>query len=50
VIRSELRAEYENVHGTHRALWPAQHPGVVLYAVPSSARGVPGLPVVRCDQ
>jgi hypothetical protein len=28
--REELRAEYEDVHGTDRALQPAQHPGVVL--------------------
>jgi hypothetical protein len=35
--REELRAEYEDVHGTDRALWPAQHPGVVLDAVLSSA-------------
>jgi hypothetical protein len=37
--REELRAEYEDVHGTDRALWPAQHPGVVLDAVLSSAHG-----------
>jgi hypothetical protein len=37
--REELRAEYEDVHGTDRALWPAQHPGVVLDAVRSSAHG-----------
>jgi hypothetical protein len=37
--REELRAEYEDVHGTDRARWPAQHPGVVLDAVPSTAHG-----------
>jgi hypothetical protein len=37
--REELRAEYEDVHGPDRALWPAQHPGVVLDAVLSSAHG-----------
>jgi hypothetical protein len=28
-----LRAEYEDVDGIDRALWPVQHPGVVLDAV-----------------
>jgi hypothetical protein len=37
--REELRAEYDDVHGTDRALWPAQHPGVVPDAVLSSAHG-----------
>ena len=37
--RDELRAEYDDVHGTDRSLWPAQHPGVVLDAVPSTAHG-----------
>jgi hypothetical protein len=37
--REELRAEYEDVHGTDRARWPVQHPGVVLDAVLSSAHG-----------
>jgi hypothetical protein len=37
--REELRAEYDDVHGTDRALWPVQHPGVVLDAVLSSAHG-----------
>src|SRR6185312_16258208 len=31
--------EYEDVHGPDRALWPVQHPGVVLDAVLSSAHG-----------
>ena len=25
--REQLRGEYEDVHGTDRALWPVQHPG-----------------------
>jgi hypothetical protein len=37
--REQLRGEYEDVHGTDRALWPVQHPGVVLDAVPSTAHG-----------
>jgi hypothetical protein len=37
--REQLRGEYEDVHGTDRALWPVQHPGVVLDAVLSSAHG-----------
>ncbi len=37
--REELRAEYEDVHGTGRVLWPVRHPGVVLDAVPSTAHG-----------
>jgi hypothetical protein len=37
--REELRGEYEDVHGTDPALWPVQHPGVVLDAVPSTAHG-----------
>jgi hypothetical protein len=37
--REELRAKYEDVHGTDRALWPVQHPGVVLDALPSIAHG-----------
>ena len=37
--REELRAEYDDVHGTDRALWPAQHPGVVLDTVLSTAHG-----------
>src|SRR5258705_13530935 len=37
--RKELRGEYEDVHGADRALWPVQHPGVVLDAVPSTAHG-----------
>jgi hypothetical protein len=47
--REQLRGEYEDVHGTDRARWPVQHPGVVLDAVPSTAHGaLPRLPVVRC--
>jgi hypothetical protein len=37
--REELRGEYEDVHGTDPALWPVQHPGVVLDAVLSTAHG-----------
>jgi hypothetical protein len=37
--REQLRGEYEDVHGPDRALWPVQHPGVVLDAVLSSAHG-----------
>jgi len=37
--REQLRGEYQDVHGPDRALWPVQHPGVVLYAVPSTAHG-----------
>ena len=37
--REQLRGEYEDVHGTDRARWPIQHPGVVLDAVLSSAHG-----------
>jgi hypothetical protein len=37
--RERLRGEYEDVHGTDRALWPVQHPGVVLDAMPSTAHG-----------
>ena len=37
--REQLRGEYEDVHGTDRARWPVQHPGVVLDAVPSTAHG-----------
>jgi hypothetical protein len=37
--REEPRAEYEDVRGTDRALWPAQRPGVVLDAVLSNAHG-----------
>jgi hypothetical protein len=35
--RQQMRGEYEDIHGTDRALWPVQHPGVVLGAVPSTA-------------
>lgn len=31
--REELRQEYEALHGTDHAQWPAQHPGIVLDAV-----------------
>jgi hypothetical protein len=37
--REELRGEYVDVHGPDRALWPLEHPGVVLDAVPSTAHG-----------
>jgi hypothetical protein len=37
--RERVRGEYEDVHGTDRARWPVQHPGVVLDAVPSTAHG-----------
>jgi hypothetical protein len=37
--REEMRRAYEAVHGTDRAWWPLQHPGVVLDAVPSIAHG-----------
>jgi hypothetical protein len=37
--REQLRGEYEDVHDPDRALWPVQHPGVVLDAVLSSAHG-----------
>ena len=37
--RERLRGEYEDIHGTDRALWPVQHPGVVLDAMPSTAHG-----------
>jgi hypothetical protein len=37
--REQLRAEYGDVHGADRELWPVQHPGVVLDAVLSSAHG-----------
>ena len=37
--REQLRGKYEDVHGTGRALWPTQHPEVVLDAVPSFAHG-----------
>jgi hypothetical protein len=37
--RERLRAEHEVVHGADRTQWPVQHPGVVLDAVPSIARG-----------
>ena len=28
--REQLRGEYEDVHGTDRALWPVQHPGRLI--------------------
>jgi hypothetical protein len=37
LTRSASTREYEDIHGTDRALWPVQHPGVVLDAVPSTA-------------
>lgn len=37
--REQRRGEYEDMHGTDRARWPVQHPGVVLDAVPSTAHG-----------
>lgn len=31
--REEMRQAYEALHGTNRAQWPTQHPGIVLDAV-----------------